>query len=81
VPNFLFDCKLFASVRIDAPDEATARRVAREVLDCAPLLDYGAVQGEPGCTLHPSEVSVDGDLDLIEVDGEDPDAIAEERES
>lgn len=63
--NFLFDVKLFSSVRIEADSEKEAREKLSEVLDCA-TVNFGSVDGEPVT----GEASIDGELDLIEIDGE-----------
>ena len=63
---FAFDVKLLATVRITAPDEATARRQLAEVLDCADLsVCHGGVDMP-----DTFEASMDGEADLVEVDGE-----------
>jgi hypothetical protein len=64
--EYEFDVKLFASVKIRAPDEATARRQLAEVLDGAELsVCHGGVDMPDVFT-----ASIDGALDLLEVDGE-----------
>jgi hypothetical protein len=64
--EFMFDAKLFASIRIRAPDEATARKQLAEVLDGASLsVCHGGVDMP-----DTFEASVDGEPELMEVDGE-----------
>lgn len=70
--NYLFDVKLFASIRVEAESEAAARACLREMFDCACISDYGVA--ENGVVTYPSEASMDGEADLVEVDGEDPEA-------
>lgn len=67
--NYLFDVTLLASIRVDAPDEATARAMITAELDCASVNAGCWPDGSPILF----EVSVSGALDLVEVDGEDPD--------
>lgn len=67
--EYLFDVKLFASIRVVADTEAEARAWLREHLDCADA-NFGSDEGAPIV----AEASMDGEADLIEVDGEDPDA-------
>jgi hypothetical protein len=63
---FLFDVKLFVLVNVHAPDEATAREMLAKALDGSKL-DGGAwPNGEPLLM----EASVDGEADLMELDGE-----------
>lgn len=66
--NFLFDVKLFATVRLDAIDEPAARRKLAEMIHNASL---SVVLNSEGFEF---EVSQDGEADLIEIDGEAPDA-------
>jgi len=75
MPNYLFDVKLFASLRLNAPDEDTARRLLAEALDAASI---NAGETRDGQTIV-GEATVDADggtegrmeaLDLIEIDGE-----------
>lgn len=68
MPNYLFDVTVIASLRLDAPDEATARAWLRDI-QCG-TGNFGALPtGEPLV----GEVSIDGPLDLVEVDGEPQD--------
>ena len=64
--EYLFDVKLFASLRIKARNERTARRMLAELLDCATVNCGALPDGSPLA----GEASVDGELELIEVDGE-----------
>jgi hypothetical protein len=63
--NYLFDVRLQASIRINAPSELEARKTLNTVLDCASA-NLGEVDGEPLV----AEVSQCGDALLVEVDGE-----------
>ena len=64
--EYLFDAKLFTSLRITAPSERDARRTLAEMLDCA-TVNCGSL--ECGSPLV-GEASLDGYLELVEVDGE-----------
>lgn len=80
--NIAFDVKLLAVVRVDVPDGmnrkaaiALARKAIREEVDCLDI--YREVigtgpNGEP-IRLTMTEASADGQFDLFEIDGEDPD--------
>ena len=63
--EYLFDAKLFTSVRIKAANEREARRTLAELLDCATVNCGTLPDGAPLI----AEASLDGSLDLIEVDG------------
>jgi hypothetical protein len=63
--EFLFDVKLISALRIKAESEAEARRMLTEALNCAEV-NYGSINGDPLV----GEASLDGELDLVEVDGE-----------
>lgn len=64
--EFLFDIKLFASVRVHAEDESEARNIVMEAFACA-TANFGVwPDGDPIV----AEASVDGEPDLIEIDGE-----------
>ena len=68
--NYLFDIKILATVRMNAPDEKTARYWLDEHLS--------GVEANLGCWVEGPDIgepiiagcSVDGYADLIEVDGE-----------
>jgi hypothetical protein len=64
--DYLFDAKLFALLRISAASEDQARRILTRLLDCA-TINCGALPDGSPLT---GEASLDGDLDLIEIDGE-----------
>ena len=66
--DYLFDAKLFASLRVTASSEAKARRILTELLDCA-TVNCGALPDGSPLT---GDASLDGELDLVEVDGEPP---------
>lgn len=65
--NYLFDVKLFSSIRVNALDEKTARAMLREALNGASA-NFGAwPDGAPIV----ADVSLDDDpADLVEIDGE-----------
>jgi hypothetical protein len=68
--EYLFDLKLFASVRVKAESEAAARALIAAHIHCADV-NFGAwPDGSPIL----GEASVDGEADLMEIDGEAPDA-------
>ena len=62
--EYLFDAKLFTSLRITARSESDARRTLAEVLECATISPLAC--GSPLV----GEASLDGYLELVEVDGE-----------
>lgn len=64
--NYLFDVKLFATVRIDASTQAEAENHLRRLLDCATCNAGELPDGSPLII----DISIDGDLDLVETDGE-----------
>ena len=45
MPEFAFDVHLVAALRVEAPDEATARALLFTELDCAPI-KVGPFSGE-----------------------------------
>ncbi|KVU68952.1 hypothetical protein BGV52_15335 [Burkholderia ubonensis] len=63
--EFVFDVKLFATISFSAPDEATARRMLADALECADA-NLGEINGQTIVC----EASMDGEPDLVEVDGE-----------
>jgi hypothetical protein len=64
--NYLFDVKLFASVRIDAENEKAAREKLTTLFECASGTVYDTTLDE----VITFEASADGQADLIEVDEE-----------
>ena len=64
--EYLFDAKLFTSLRITAPSERDARRTLSEILDGATVNCRSLECGSPLV----GEASLDGYLELVEVDGE-----------
>ena len=60
--EFLFDVKLFASLRIKTKSGKEARAILGTLLDCASV-NFGAIDGEPVV----GEASMDGEADLMEV--------------
>jgi hypothetical protein len=66
VRAFLFDVKLFVLVHVHAPDEAAAREMLAKALDGAKLEGGSWPNGQP-VTM---DAGIDGEADLIEVDGE-----------
>ena len=65
--EYLFDVKLFASIRVRASNLETARAMLDEALGCANANLGAWPNGDPILC----EASADGEADLIEVDGED----------
>lgn len=66
--EFLFDVKMFASIRVHAEDEKTARAMLRAELDCCSANLGAWPNGDPiNC-----EISMDDEEggELIEIDGE-----------
>lgn len=66
MPEFLFDVKLFVSVRVQAETEAEGRRLLADAMECATINAGSWPNGEPVL----GEASQDGEADLIEIDGE-----------
>lgn len=64
--EYLFDVKLFTALRVKAEHEDIAIQIIMESLRCATANLGSWPDGEPIL----AEVSVDGDLDLIEIGGE-----------
>ncbi len=65
--EYLFDVKLWASIRIKAADEKHARRKLKELTYCAPVTTIDEELDE----IVTFEVSTEsGDEDLVEVNGE-----------
>ena len=64
--EYLFDIKLFASLRVKATSEAKARQLLKTALDCATINCGAWPNGEPIV----GEASEDGEADLMEIDGE-----------
>lgn len=60
---YLFDVKLFASLRISAASESSARHLIKTLLDVA-TVNFGEIDGDPIV----GEASIDGEPDLVEVD-------------
>lgn len=63
--NYLFDVKIFSSVRVEANSEAEARSKLSKLLDCCDV-SFGNIDDQPII----GEASIDGEADLVEVDGE-----------
>lgn len=64
--EYLFDIKLFASIRVNAASEPEARGIVLEHLDCASINAGAWPNGDPILF----EAGVARDLDLVEVNGE-----------
>jgi hypothetical protein len=62
--RYTFDVKLFAALSIEAESEAEARATVKDLLDCASCNAGAWPNGDPILF----EASVDGDLDLVEVE-------------
>ena len=61
--EYLFDVKLFASIRVRAASEKEARAILDECLDCAELSVMSGGKLEPTF-----EASMDGEPDLVDDD-------------
>ena len=61
--TYLFDVKLFASLRIGATSESAARQMITTLLDAA-TVNFGEIDGDPII----GEASIDGEPDLVEID-------------
>lgn len=64
--EYLFDVKLFATIRIKSESEAEARATILDHLDCACINAVAWPNGDPILF----ESSVRGDFNLIEINGE-----------
>lgn len=64
--EYAFDVKLLATIRVRAASEAEARKMVDDALDCA-FANFGAWPDGLPIT---AEASIDGEADLIEIDGE-----------
>ena len=65
MPLFLYDVTLTTTIRVDAPNAARAQRAIR-ALFADHEANLGQINGEPVI----AELTIEGDLDLVEVDGE-----------
>lgn len=77
MPNYLFDLRLWASVRVDAENESAGRAMIKAALDCADVNAGAWPDGSPilfEASLDDDDCSDEGAMVLIEVDGEDPEA-------
>lgn len=75
--RFTFDVKAFVTLHVEAPDEEAARAVIDNVV--TDLLEGGQWEGDlrpdDTCdTVFINSASLDGEHELMEVDGEAPDA-------
>ena len=64
--EYIFDIKLLATIRVNAASESEARGRVFEHLDCASINAGAWPNGDPILF----EASVDGDFDLVELNGE-----------
>lgn len=64
--EYLFDVKLFAAIRVTASGLAEAIAKLRNGIDCSTGNFGSFANGDP----ITGEVSIDGEPDLIEIDGE-----------
>lgn len=64
--EYVFDVKLFATVRVKANTKAKAVALLKDTLDCASFNAGVWPNGDPVLF----EASVDGEPDLVEIDGE-----------
>lgn len=64
--EYAFDVKMFATIRVQASSEAEAIQLIKENMDCADS-NFGAwPNGDPIL----AEASIDGEPDLLEINGE-----------
>jgi hypothetical protein len=74
MPEYAFDVKLFAVVRVKAPDEAAAR-AALEEIECVDLsranIDLPDGVEITEASLAADDSSIPQGAELIEIDGED----------
>lgn len=66
--EYVFDVKMFATVRIRARKEGVARRYLNEAFDCMSVNAGVWPNGDPIVF----EASQDGEADLVEINGEAP---------
>lgn len=66
MPAYTFDVKIMACFTVEAESQAAAEAILRETVDCA-TIDCGAL---PNGQLLTGEGSIDGELDLSQIDGE-----------
>lgn len=80
MPRFTFDVKAFITVHVDAEDEAAARRTIDEALEDLVTGEWAedGVHAPGRRRLFINSCGLDGEHDLMEIDGEDPDAEPEE---
>lgn len=64
--EYAFDVKMFATIRVRASSQGEALKMLRQALDCASANLGAWDNGDPILC----EASLDGDPDLIEIDGE-----------
>jgi hypothetical protein len=65
--EFLFDVKLFSCIRVQAATEAEARAKLAQMLD---VVDVQLSDPDDNDETLTFEASIDGEADLLEVDGE-----------
>ena len=65
--EYAFDVRLFATIRVDAPDEATARKMIKDHCD---VMDCNGGAWPNGDPILFEASPDDGENDLIEVDEE-----------
>jgi len=63
--NYLYDVTLTTTIRVEAPSEACAARAVR-MLFSDHEANLGLLNGEPVVT----QLTIEGELDLVEIDGE-----------
>ena len=72
--EYLLDVKLWTSVRVRASSSRRARQIVKEFTDCldiglhADARNHDFLEGEEEIRL--TEASAEGELDLVEIDGE-----------
>lgn len=64
--EYLFDVKLFAAIRVNASSREEAISKLRNGIDCSTGNFGSFANGDPIV----GEVSIDGDPDLVEINGE-----------
>ena len=64
--EYLFDVKLFATIRVKAASEGEAVSILKDILDAASCNLGAFPNGDPILC----EASIDGEPDLIEINGE-----------
>ena len=69
MPNYLFDVKIFAAVRLSAPTDKEARAKLATLFDCA-AVNAGELDGEPVTFEASLDDNEEENAELVEIDGE-----------